>query len=112
MKRYITALLTALVFLISFAHATNEYPTPFVITKTKVADANNYHFRVYSDGNWHCFNGPTNPAWSYLNEADSGAKTKILQLMTAHRDGNEVTLVTEGVTVNGVTYCKIKAVEM
>ncbi len=61
MKFHLLALLATLTFSITTAHANPEYPAPFVITKTKVANATNYHYRVYSDGNWHCYNGPKKP---------------------------------------------------
>jgi len=85
-----------------------EYPTPFKISSIFVSSASNYHFRVESNtGNWHCSNGPKLPAWSYVNEADSGAKGKISALLAAYASGKSVTLVTEGVAAGANTYCRI-----
>lgn len=85
-----------------------EYPTPFKISSIFVSSASNYHFRVESNtGNWHCNNGPKSPAWSYVNETDSGAKGKISALLAAYASGKSVTLVTEGVIAGANTYCRI-----
>ena len=85
-----------------------EYPTPFKISSIYVSSASNYHFRVESStGNWHCNNGPKSPAWSYVNEPDSGAKGKMSALLAAYASGKSVALVTEGVTVGANTYCRI-----
>ena len=52
------------------------------------------HFRVVSNTTWHCHNGPQNPAWSYVDETDSGAKAKIATLLTAYALGKTVTAQT------------------
>ena len=103
MKKYlrIIAIFTAITLVsgISCVWAEGpEYPAPFKIRNIKVANAGNFHFRVISDSpdKWHCHNGPTDEAWSYINENDNGAKGKMAILMMAFALGKTVELVTEG----------------
>ncbi|WP_283131155.1 hypothetical protein [Enterovibrio norvegicus] len=51
---------------------TTETPASFKIKEIYMAHPANFHFRVVSDnpGAWHCHNGPKEPAWSFINEAD------------------------------------------
>lgn len=109
--------LSVVIFLVCVQMAGNvlagEFPAPFKIAGLFVSDATNLHFRVNSNNPsaWLCSNGPTNPSWAYINEADSGAKVKIATLMTAYSLGKTVSLVTEGVyfggDYGGKTYCRI-----
>lgn len=86
-----------------------EYPAPIKIQAIVMSSAKNYHFRVISNnpGAWLCSNGPTNEAWAYINEDDSGAKGKMAALLLAYSMGKTVTLTTAGVDGGGVTYCHI-----
>jgi hypothetical protein len=86
-----------------------EYPGAFHISSVFLSNATNFHFRIYSDnpGSWLCSNGPRNPSWGYINEADSGAKGKIAALLEAYAMGKTITATTIGVPYNGSTYCQI-----
>ncbi|EHK9101462.1 hypothetical protein K6675_004703 [Vibrio parahaemolyticus] len=86
-----------------------ERPEPFRIKEIYMAHPANFHFRVISDNPdaWHCNNGPKNPAWSYINEADPGSKGMMSALLTAYASNKIVTLVTEGVDTSVGRVCQI-----
>lgn len=86
-----------------------ETPGPFKINAIYMSNATNYHFRIYSSTpSWHCSGGPANPAWSFINEDDSGAEAKIKTLQLAYAMGKTVQLYTQGVAhPSGQTYCRI-----
>ncbi|AZZ92105.1 hypothetical protein EUZ85_15765 [Hahella sp. KA22] len=93
-----------------------EYPGAFKIKKIIVSRPDNFHFRVVTDSNnsdyVHCSGGPTNPAWSYVNEADPGSKTMMSTLLAAYMGNKTVTVVTEGVDTNAGRQCKIIELEL
>ncbi|PID52785.1 MAG: hypothetical protein CR972_00005 [Candidatus Moraniibacteriota bacterium] len=75
-----------------------EHPAPFKISKIFVSNANNYHFRIFSDSpNWHCYGGPQGEAWSYIDETDSGAIEKMNMLKLAYAMDKTVEIITAGV---------------
>jgi hypothetical protein len=86
-----------------------DQPPTFKISGLFWSDAQNMHCRVLSDTPTIplCTGGPTNAAWAYINESDSGAKGKIAGLMTAYALGKSVNLTTESVPVGAATYCHI-----
>ncbi|MBT8438200.1 MAG: hypothetical protein KJO91_00630 [Gammaproteobacteria bacterium] len=95
----------------SQALASIESPMPFKIKEIFLSAPTNFHFRVmadYVDPNaWHCHNGPKNPAWSYINESDPGAKGMMSALLTAYAANKTVTLFTEGVDSSIGRVCRI-----
>ena len=79
-----------------------DYVPPFVIDHIYVSGGNNYYLRVFSATTTpHCTGGP---AWSYVNENDSGAKAKIASLLMAYSLGKTVSLFTGN---DGSGYCQI-----
>lgn len=112
-KIIIGAFIMALALYVSFSKPdisfAREFPAPFKIKAIFLSGANNYHFRVISNnpGTWLCHNGPINDPWAFVNENDSGAKTKISALLAAYSMGKTVSLITEGVADGAATYCRI-----
>jgi len=88
-----------------------ESPGAFKIKEIFISQAENFHFRVVANYTnpeaWHCHNGPKNPAWSYINEGDSGAKGMMSTLLMAYAAKKTVTLTTLGVDTPAGHMCKI-----
>lgn len=105
MKKKIAVFLIAVSLCFATQVMAFETPGPFKISSLYISHAGNYHFRVYSNkpSNWHCHGGPINPAWSYINESDSGAKGKIATLQLAYALGKNVHILTEKIG----NYCHI-----
>lgn len=110
MKKIIVAFFLSVTSAMALAEII-ESSTPFKISEIYVANATKYHFRImadYSDSTkWLCNNGPKNPAWAYINEADSGAAGMISTLLTAYAAGKTVTLYTTGIDGPSGRVCKI-----
>ncbi len=103
-----------LITLIPLANAV-ENPGPFKIRSIKVAQPQNFHFRVIAEAlpdTWLCNNGPKNPAWAFINESDPGSKGMMSALLTAYASKKTVSLVTEGVDIGGSRFCKIVEFEI
>jgi|GEM_PF-6700403 len=101
----------ALIALCAVSHMTraSEFTSQFKISATMVYEANNMMFRVY--GMPAMSSCPGN-AWAYINEDDSGAKTKISTLLSAAAAGKTVVLDVAPVNFynNGAYYCQIYSV--
>lgn len=114
---FITALANCILILtalIPLAHAV-ENPGPFKIRSIKVAQPQNFHFRVYAESlpdTWLCYNGPKNPGWAFVNENDPGSKGMMSALLTAYAAKKTVSLVTEGVDIGGSRFCRIVEFEI
>lgn len=86
-----------------------ETPGACYISHFYVSDDGGFHFRVYTSSpiQWFCSNGPSNPAWAYIEKSDSGAETKIQTLMLAYALGKRVVLHTQGVSTYAGHMCHI-----
>ncbi|WP_325892215.1 hypothetical protein [Grimontia sp. NTOU-MAR1] len=95
--------------LLSFSTFAAETPGPFKIKEIFMSHPANFHFRVISDNPdaWHCHNGPKNPSWSYINEADPGSKGMMSALLAAYVSNKTVSLVTKGVDTYAGRMCQI-----
>lgn len=110
-REIITALMAGLAIVlldVSEAWADLEYPAPFKIGEVVAANKDNMHFRVVSTApDAHCYNGPANLGWSFVDGADPGAKTKMSALLAAYLTGKTVAVTTQGVDINDGHYCQI-----
>ncbi len=107
MKKYLALLILLLCPTLLHAYSSSGW---FEITQTFSTTESNMQYRVYGMPNvQECSNGQN---WAYVDEADSGARTKISTLLSAYAAGHQVQLTLEVVDYfnNGNKYCHIVAI--
>lgn len=82
---------------------------PFKISALNVYAAGNMSFRIYGMGP---VPGCPGQDWVFVDETDSGSKTKIATLLSAHATGKNVyvSVIPVNFFNNGTLYCQISSI--